>query len=163
MLTGIVALNSMIGLGVAVGLAAVDQDLLRVVAAGRPVTLPLAVVVGRPLELLGAARGMINSWFSTARPLTSTAEIEHRPDHPLGADPGGEHRQQLVVLLHPGDGEDRRHHADHAAEPVVELAHVDQVVPAHDPEQLDRPVGAFENSSRLRERVDDDVQADQRE
>ena len=65
-----------------------------------------------------ALRGMMISWLTTESMLTITEQKMHRPDGPMRADAGGQHRQELVVLLHPGDGEDRRHHADHAAEPV---------------------------------------------
>ena len=85
----------------------------------------------------------MNSWLITTRPLTISDPRPDRADDPMGADPGGQHRQELVVPLHPGDREDRRHHADDAAEPVVELAHVDQVIPAHDREQFDEPFGTL--------------------
>ena len=59
---------------------------------------------------------MITSWLATAIRLTITDDTSTGTIARCVLMPGGQHGELLVVPLHPGDGEDRRHHADHAAE-----------------------------------------------
>ena len=67
----------------------------------------------------------------------------------MGADARRQHGEMLIVPLHPGDGEDRRHHADHAAQQVEVSGLVDEVVSTHDRGGLDDALGALLNSSML--------------
>ena len=61
----------------------------------------------------------------------------------MRADSGRQHRQVLVVPLHPGDGEDGRHHADHAAEQVEIRRLMGQVVPPHHRHDLGDALARF--------------------
>ena len=110
-----------------------------------------------------ATAGMIHSWFATAKKLTMQAEMRIGRMIRFVPIPGGEHRQQFVVLLHPGRGEDGRHHGDHAAEQVKEHAHPHEIVPAHLREQLADAVRNGGELVEIRERVDDDDQPHQRD
>ena len=104
---------------------------------------------------------MISSWFATAKCAHDHRRDQHRSNRPVRADPGGQNGELFIVALHPGHGEDRRHHADHAAKVVEEKALVNQIVAAHDLEHLDHAIGPLGEFVQVREGVDDDEQADE--
>ena len=81
----------------------------------------------------------------------------------MRADPGRQDRQVLVVPLHPGHREDRRHHADHTAKLVEIKGLVQQVIPAHHLDELDETIGPFHKLVQITECIDHDVKTDQRD
>ncbi len=119
----------------------------RIVSGGNR-NFACAVVIVRFRQLLGKV-GHDDLLVGHGEKVDDDRGNKHRTNRSVSADAGGQHGELLVVPLHPGYREDRRHHPDHTAELVEELTLVDEIITAHDLVISTMPSARLVNSSRF--------------